>query len=409
VRRQVPESWRRVLPVPLAAAGYGGLLGLGFTTFILSFAVWALAALCVALGDPALGALVGLGFGAGRALPVIALAPAADTDAGARVAAAMAERPMILRALRAVDAAALLVAALAVTAAPAHAVARTAQAAPAPAVIARGATDPSAGAGLLAWSQPGAPGLLAGPAGPLALPGRTPAVAPGTVAWRAGEEVVLADAATLTPRAVLDAPGGGPLALSERWLAWRAPRPGGGDRLLVRPLADSDAAPVEIAATRGRTQIGRPALSGDLLAWHVAGPAGSRIEAADLATGTRRVLRSGSGATVSQPALAPGLLLYVRATYRRQQLRLAPLGGGDERTLYGTVPTGRRDAGREAGRHRHRAGYRNGPPPLWPRPAAGVATTLWSTALDTGFAYVTRVVARRGRPTSAAILRVPVG
>ena len=79
VRRQVPESWRRVLPVPLAAAGYGVLLGLGFTTFILSFAVWALAALCVALGDPALGALVGLGFGAGRALPVIALAPAADT------------------------------------------------------------------------------------------------------------------------------------------------------------------------------------------------------------------------------------------------------------------------------------------------------------------------------------------
>jgi hypothetical protein len=43
VRRQVPESWRRVLPVPLAAGLYGVLLGLGFTTFILSFAVWALA------------------------------------------------------------------------------------------------------------------------------------------------------------------------------------------------------------------------------------------------------------------------------------------------------------------------------------------------------------------------------
>ena len=36
IRRQVPESWRRVLPVPLAAAGYGVLLGLGFTTFVLS-------------------------------------------------------------------------------------------------------------------------------------------------------------------------------------------------------------------------------------------------------------------------------------------------------------------------------------------------------------------------------------
>ena len=52
VRRQVPESWRRVLPVPLAAGLYGVLLGLGFTTFILTFAVWALAAVSVALGDP---------------------------------------------------------------------------------------------------------------------------------------------------------------------------------------------------------------------------------------------------------------------------------------------------------------------------------------------------------------------
>src|SRR5215207_7459063 len=43
IRRQVPEAWRRVLPVPLAAAGYGVRLGLGFTTFVLSFAVWALA------------------------------------------------------------------------------------------------------------------------------------------------------------------------------------------------------------------------------------------------------------------------------------------------------------------------------------------------------------------------------
>ena len=32
-----------VLPLPLAAGLYGVLLGLGFTTFILSFAVWALA------------------------------------------------------------------------------------------------------------------------------------------------------------------------------------------------------------------------------------------------------------------------------------------------------------------------------------------------------------------------------
>jgi hypothetical protein len=112
VRRQVPESWRRVLPVPVAAAGYGVLLGLGFTTFILSFAVWALAGVCVALGDPTAGALAGLAFGAGRAIPVVALAPLA----GGAVHAAMAERPRILRSLRLLDAVALAAVAVAVAA-----------------------------------------------------------------------------------------------------------------------------------------------------------------------------------------------------------------------------------------------------------------------------------------------------
>jgi hypothetical protein len=107
VRRQVPEAWRRRLPVPLAAGLYGVLLGLGFTTFILTFAVWALAGVCVAVGDPALGVAVGLAFGAGRLLPVVLLAPTVGTGRGAALHAAMAERPQILRSLRAVDALAL--------------------------------------------------------------------------------------------------------------------------------------------------------------------------------------------------------------------------------------------------------------------------------------------------------------
>ena len=112
VRRQVPESWRRRMPVPLAAGLYGVLLGLGFTTFILTFAVWALAGVSVALGDPALGLAIGLAFGAGRLLPVVALAPAG----GGALHAAMAERPAILRSLRAVDAVALTACAVALVA-----------------------------------------------------------------------------------------------------------------------------------------------------------------------------------------------------------------------------------------------------------------------------------------------------
>ena len=112
VRRQVPESWRRRLPLPLAAGLYGVLLGLGFTTFILTFAVWALAGASVALGDPALGLAIGLAFGAGRLLPVVVLAPAG----GGALHAAMAERPRILRSLRAVDAVALAACAVALVA-----------------------------------------------------------------------------------------------------------------------------------------------------------------------------------------------------------------------------------------------------------------------------------------------------
>jgi hypothetical protein len=113
IRRQVPEAWRRMLPVPVAAAGYGVLLGLGFTTFVLSFAVWALAGTSIALGDPALGLAIGLAFGAGRALPVVLLAPFAGSERGGAVTAAMCERPAILLGLRRVDAVALAACAIA--------------------------------------------------------------------------------------------------------------------------------------------------------------------------------------------------------------------------------------------------------------------------------------------------------
>ncbi len=55
IRRQLPQGWRWTMPLPLASALYGVLLGLGFTTFVLSFGVWALAGISVALGDPSAG------------------------------------------------------------------------------------------------------------------------------------------------------------------------------------------------------------------------------------------------------------------------------------------------------------------------------------------------------------------
>src|SRR3954454_17428714 len=203
VRRQVPESWRRVLAVPLAAGLYGVLLGLGFTTFILSFAVWALAGISVALGDPHTGLLIGLAFGAGRALPVIALAP----SGGGRLHAAMAERPRILRGLRALDALGLALTAAALAATPAQA---------AVAVAAVGYSDPSADGLVLALHHPGTAGEVRGPAGIQVLPGNHPAVGGGRLAYIEGATIVVQGVIALP------ASGADALAVSASHVVWRA-------------------------------------------------------------------------------------------------------------------------------------------------------------------------------------------
>ena len=97
----------------------------------------------------------------------------------------------------------------------------------------------------------------------------------------------------------------------------------------------------------------------------------------------------------------------MRAGYKRQQLRmglLTPRSTRRDRALYGTVPTGRRDAGYEPGEEHHRHGH---PHKLPPRPRRGVADTLWSTALAADAAYVTRLRQVIGRPVTATLLRVP--
>src|SRR5215211_8801227 len=63
IRRQLPERWRWTMPLPLAACLYGVLLGLGFTTFVLTFGVWALGGISLALGNPVSGIVIGASFG----------------------------------------------------------------------------------------------------------------------------------------------------------------------------------------------------------------------------------------------------------------------------------------------------------------------------------------------------------
>ena len=415
IRRQVPESWRRVLPVPLAAGFYGILLGLGFTTFILSFAVWALAGLSVAIGDPALGALVGLAFGAGRALPVIALAPAIETAAGARVHAAMAEQPVIYRRLRLLDAAAMIACAGALWAGPAQAAeaasAGPAQLIPIPTVTAAPATDPSAGTRGLAWQRPGESGVLRSAAGQRALPGRDPVVSDDTVAWRDGESITFAGVDDAQPTAVESAPGADAFGFSEDWLVWRAPRFDGGQQLLARPRGREDLPARVLESIPARADLGRPVVDGTRVVYHLAGTNGSRIVLRDLALGTVAVVRHRDRALLTNPTLDGDTLLHVSSTAGLQELLVGSVYGTD-RPLYATAPTARRDAGREPGRRRHahyrfiRGRYRAvSPPPLARRPPRGATVTLWTTALAPAAAYVTRLTGRRNA-TTAAILEV---
>jgi hypothetical protein len=396
VRRQVPESWRRVMPVPLAAGLYGVLLGLGFTTFILTFAVWALAAVSVALGEPAIGAVLGLAFGAGRALPVIALAPVAETDRGNAAHAAMAERPAILRGLRVADAVALAACAAAmVGVAPANAAT----------IAAASASGPASAGNLFAFQRPGGPGYLRRPDATVALPGRDPALGGSLVGWRDGDRIVLADPGTLAPVATYDSPGGGAFAFSDQWVVWRV----GTAQLVAQPRSLS-APPRVVATARVSEQLGRPALAGSTLVYHRAGRAGAQIRLLDLASGGDRLLRAERRALLSNPSFDGSRLLYVRSTYTRQELRLGPPARRRttrDQVLYSTTPTARRDAEHEKGHHRHGAGYPHGRAPrLPPRPPPGVTDTLWTTALGVDAAYVTRL-RLRGGTTTATVLSVP--
>jgi hypothetical protein len=405
VRRQVPEAWRRALPVPLAAGLYGILLGLGFTTFVLSFAVYALAAACLALGAPDIGLAIGLAFATGRILPVVVLAPLQETERGIDIAAGMAERPGGLRAIRALGALALAVAALVLALGGVPASAATES------LLTENGTDPSAIPGSLAWQLPGgANGLVVHDAGaPRSLPGTDPALGPDAIVWRAGEALVVAERFTLRERLRIQAPGADEPAISVRWLAWRA-REAAGDVLRAVDLQAPGQPPFDVARTAAPDRIGRPSLEGDRLVAHVARRRVSRIDEIYLPTRRRTTLRTArGGAQLLNPSEEGGALLFVRSSAERQQVLIGPRRARDgdrDQSLLTMHPSVRRDAGRERGRKRHGQGYPGGrAPKLPPRAPQGVTVTLWSTALAPDAAYVSRI-RRTAAGTSNVIVRL---
>jgi hypothetical protein len=275
-------------------------------------------------------------------------------------------------------------------------------------VVATPASAPSAEGALLAFQRPGpgGTGYLVRPDATVGLPGRDPALGAGLVGWRTPEsQIVLARPDTLTPVASYAAPGAGPFAFSDQWVVWLV----GQTQLVVQPR-DASAPPRPIAGARSGEQLGRPSIVGSTILFHRAGKTGSSIRVFDLTLNRESVVRTERRALLSNPTFDGGRLLYVRSTYTRQELRLGPLARRNttrDRILYRATPTARRDATHEPGRHRHSAGYKGGkPPPLAPRPPAGVVDSLWTTALAPSTAFVTRLRKKSG-VTSATLLSVP--
>jgi hypothetical protein len=360
IRRQLPEPWRRRLPMPLAAGLYGVLLGLGFTTFVLSFGVWALAGISFAVGDPVAGLAIGACFGVGRALPIVLLAPHAGRRIGIRAIEAMASRPALYRRLRLGDALALVVAAVAlVSTAPAVAVKP----------VVRAGADPSVSGGTLVFQRPNQEGVLRDRGRRIEIPGRGPAIGGPFVASLGFERIALFTRRGLDPVANYPATGADAVAVSGTWLVWRT-RKDGHDALHARSIrrARDPGRSHLLVRVGSREQLSAPSLDRGRVVFAVASPRENRIVRRNLGRkGGGTLLRSRNDALMT-PSLRGERLIYVRLTERRQRLMVRSLGKGGK------------------GR------------PLWSRRGPG---TLHSTALSATRAFVTLLQGSRPRILSA--------
>jgi hypothetical protein len=307
IRRQLPEGWRWTMPLPLAAGLYGILLGLGFTTFVLSFGVWALAGISVALGDPTAGVIIGAAFGVGRAIPVVAVAPAVDTRFGNRCIELMAERPSIYRLFRLGDAATLILVAIVLTSTASATAART--------EVPHGA-DPSATGKALAFQRADRAAFLRFGGHTYNLPGRDPAVGgPYVAVISGGNQVDLLNRFTRQPVASVKAPGAQAMAISREWLVYMAIRRG---RYLLRARRiNNPANPGDlkgIASVPSPNQLGHPSLDGSSVFYTVSKRHRNSIKRHNLRSGKDGTVLRSRTVQLLNPTVQGKHLLYVRVS-----------------------------------------------------------------------------------------------
>jgi len=360
VRRQLPEGWRWSLPLPVASALYGVLLGLGFTTFVLSFGVWALAAISFALGDPLAGAAIGLSFGIGRAIPILALAPIADRPRGIRITAMMAERPALYRTARFGDALAMGAAAVFLIGSTGASAAH---------VVARPGADPSVSDGALVFQRADGSGAIVRGGKAKKLPGSQPAIGGRFLAVRRKGHIDIRNARTLRRHGSVAATRVGGVAISNRWLVFTKSHSGEDLVEAARLSHAGKPGPVKtVADTRHPSRAGHPSLDGAHLVYTVAGPGRDRIMLRSLGKGGARVVLNATRSWVTSPSILGSHIVFDQSIRRRQSAQLDTPPPLDQELVLSNLRGGHRSV-------------------LYRLPEG--QGRLWSTAMGPNSAYVT--------------------
>ncbi len=312
IRRQVPESWRRRLPVPVWAAGYGAILGSGFGTYQPVATYWAVLGASVAVGDPVTGAVALGAFGLARGM--MAAGPIGMFDL-------VADRGRWF--LRAANAVVLL--ALAAALLPATADAQGGLPEPS------GAADPAVSAGVTAITRY-VPGemprveVTTGDRRRITIPGVREASLSGSAVavvtpdgidvrrWRTGEVLASVAGQLVHP------------ALAGRYLVY-VELLRGGSRMVVRDLSTGRS---RIVTRVGReVDLGRPSVSGLLVVWHEASGRGSRILTRRVDGGpVQALITTARRHQVTSPSLATGTLVWIEGDAENFWVRARRLSGG---------------------------------------------------------------------------------
>ncbi len=170
------------------------------------------------------------------------------------------------------------------------------------------------------------------------LPGQDPAIGGGRIAVINAGAIQILSAADLTLVGTVPAPGADAVAISRKWVVWRA-HVRDRDFMRARKLADP-AAPgpqVSLGSAGRRAQLGRPSVDGSRLVYARAQQTENLIVRRQLGkrTGDAKstVLRS-RVLGLSNPSLHGDRLLYILGTRRGDRLKIKSVGGkGHGRTL----------------------------------------------------------------------------